>query len=461
MRQLRTVSHTAVFACLFAHLATAQARHHTPGHAPAPSHAAQPSLQSELAAAKAAGLPTTAAELQAPLPPADQNAAPVYQQLDKRLTASPFQGTEEQDVSNLIGPAIPSSAQVRTARAILRDHGDILALVHQAAAKPECVFQRDWSQGLLMGFIENVRMRSAARWLTAEAYLHAIDGQRPEAVRTQALVFQIARHAAQTPTQVANFAALAIGSIGLGGMERLLDLYGGDPAVVQAAGEAIDRWKVPSLAYALRGDYGVLAITIPMLRERGPELLTDLQAVALDSDSSFTLPGTVGQAWARGREAWSRFVDTNGAVLLRRARLAAAAGDLPYPQAESAMRTAASAGGDAYAILAKLIGPPYSLIVTRHSVVEARLQVDRGATAVLALRAQHRAWPASLAAVATPPTDPFSGRPVVFRVEGDGFVVYSVGESGKFTGGDPDHKPARTEILFRYPTPDYLRPSAG
>lgn len=61
-----------------------------------------------------------------------------------------------------------------------------------------------------------------------------------------------------------------------------------------------------------------------------------------------------------------------------------------------------------------------------------------------------------------PPLDPFSGKPLLYRMGAEGFVLYSVGENGKDDGGSDDEetitkglsKTTRTkDILVRYGKP--------
>ena len=82
----------------------------------------------------------------------------------------------------------------------------------------------------------------------------------------------------------------------------------------------------------------------------------------------------------------------------------------------------------------------------------AQEEVIMAAAGVLAHRARAGAFPDRLEqALATPPTDPFSGRPLQYRREGKGFVVYSVGPTGSFDGGRPGAPRARDQAYYRYP----------
>lgn len=86
--------------------------------------------------------------------------------------------------------------------------------------------------------------------------------------------------------------------------------------------------------------------------------------------------------------------------------------------------------------------------------LNAQEQVLMAAATALAARARMGVFPARLP---RPYTDPFNGQPLGYRREGkDGFVVYSVGPEGTFTGGKPgDELKTRNfrEAVFRYPRP--------
>jgi hypothetical protein len=84
---------------------------------------------------------------------------------------------------------------------------------------------------------------------------------------------------------------------------------------------------------------------------------------------------------------------------------------------------------------------------------QAKEQVLLAATGLLTYRASHPAFPPLLQkAFARPPYDPFTGAPLRYRVEANGFVVYSVGEHGTFerrpTSGTPQAMAAEGHFLF-------------
>src|SRR5262245_51563986 len=67
------------------------------------------------AEARRNGIPLQAAELQAALPPEDQNAAPLYTRLTTILTDHPL-SKEDQAVENLLSRSMPSKEMLEKAR---------------------------------------------------------------------------------------------------------------------------------------------------------------------------------------------------------------------------------------------------------------------------------------------------------------------------------------------------------
>jgi hypothetical protein len=89
--------------------------------------------------------------------------------------------------------------------------------------------------------------------------------------------------------------------------------------------------------------------------------------------------------------------------------------------------------------------------------IRAQEQVTFAGAEVLAYKARHGQWPDRLAQIDSyPPIDPYTGRPLKYRRIPDGFVVYSLGESGRDGGGQipaPDTPARDWKAVFRYPAP--------
>jgi hypothetical protein len=109
-------------------------------------------------------------------------------------------------------------------------------------------------------------------------------------------------------------------------------------------------------------------------------------------------------------------------------------------------------------LLNLIVFPVLTDCAAKPAQIQATFEITRAAAAVLAWKDRHGTFPPTLETALSPvPTDPFDGKPLRYRREGAGFVVYSIGKEGKFTGGAPDQKPGGWDILFRYPLPSYYK----
>ncbi|MCX5643131.1 MAG: hypothetical protein NTZ17_00350 [Phycisphaerae bacterium] len=94
----------------------------------------------------------------------------------------------------------------------------------------------------------------------------------------------------------------------------------------------------------------------------------------------------------------------------------------------------------------------------------ADMRVTRAGLALLQYKQAHSACSETLEALGLGELiDPFTDKPLHYRPEGEGFVVYSVGDDLKDNGGaprreredsDPRHKPIEYDIVWRFPNPE-------
>lgn len=415
-------------------------------------------FQQAVAEAKKVGLPMDVRGFQAPLPPESQNAATYYRQAMQLLHNKPF--TQEEtagvDVVKLGSPF--SETKSEAARRVLADRADLLRLTHRAARRERCVFIRNWnsSDPARILFPEFATMRQCMRLLAAESLLMAYDGKPLEAVRNLAEGFQIARHAASEPILISYLVGVAVDAITLRGMQIVLYMAGDRPEVAEAIAKTVEKsWQPLSLVPALRGEVGFQMQLIEMLRKEGPSGLAALQATTSGEET----PPRPDHLPTANPRAWNAIVDANGLLMLGNMRKMIAVADHPFPEADPVVRAAnqaATQGKDSSTALSAIIMPTFSEIVAKRAQIEAMADVTRASAAVLAYRGRHGEFPRTLAEVLSPvPTDAFDGKPLRYRQEGAGFVVYSVGRDSTFDGGTPNQKPDKSAVLFRYPRPAY------
>lgn len=400
----------------------------------------------ELASAKAQGLPTSMADLQKPLPPSDQNAAFLYTQLRLLLKAHPFTPQEEKAVTLAPG-TMPSQTQWPQIAAVLHKRADVMRLVHQAAARPQCVFRRDWTKAdpADILFPELATVRESARLLEVESLLMAHQGKRQQAVQNQALGFNIARHAASDPTLISYLVGVAVDAITLDGMKRILYLTGPDAATADAVRSVITRdWKPLSLSSALKTEFAFNLGEIAFLRKAGPAGLGTVSGGGVSVSTHEINTGT-----------WNALLDYNSVFMMREMERAIQAADRSYPEAKPSLDQFEAECTDkrhSARFLSAILAPSVSAVAGKRALLQAIVNIDLAGADVL-IQDAHTGHPPDT--LPSPASDPFTGKPLQYRREGAaGFVIYSVGADGHFDGGKPgEYQWKPYQVAFRYPGP--------
>jgi len=412
-------------------------------------------LAFQRAAARREGIPLTPAELQPPPPPSTLDAAPVYARLMHILREKPLDPRTDEIASGMGTQYLHTPAELATMRKILAERPEVMALIHEAADRPQCLFRRNWTLGLAVLTPEYPTLRKAERLLKAESYLLAQEGRYEEAITNQARGFRVARHAASDPTLIAYLVDLACEALTLEGMKDILYLAGPNADVANHVRMSVaalhPQWL---LRHALRGEVVVSMVSIDMLRRAGPQGLAEY----LTDDS----PAKRRRPTPAERRLCNALWDAAAADYLRQMRRAFAITERPalsglplFQQSDQqfAFRYSDSTTSPVHRVLAALTGV-YSPALLNGMLSDARAKVVIAGAAVLAYKASHMVLPDRVEqALPEPLLDPFSGEPLKYRREGDGFVVYSVGPSRKFDGGMPGEPIQGRHASFRYPAP--------
>jgi hypothetical protein len=416
------------------------------------------------AAARKAGIPLTPRELQKPVPPTAQNAAPDYRRLTQLLKEKPIGEAEDKIVADLGGDAVHSEADLGTLRKVLADHADVMELVHRAADKPQCNFNRDWSQATKLQFPENATMREAARLLRAESYLMAKDGNYHDAVANLARGFRIAGHAASDPYLIGYLVGVAIDAVTLRGMESILYLGGPNAAVADEVREAVAKNR-PALDFrkSMDGEAVALSVALAEMRRGGPRAVIEIMVAGKAASGEAAPPQAeipAKKLTPEEKRAWDSLMDAVEADLLHQIRLAAARAAKPFgvrkAGEQQAEATASIQTSNPIELFRSVLLPDFYRVDIAGLRARAREEALIAGAAVLAFRAKRGGFPDLLQeALPSVPQDPFSGKPLEYRRESraaaSGFVVYSVGPEGDFSGGKPGVKTAEPEAYFRYP----------
>ena len=413
-------------------------------------------LTRERALAEKDGIVTRADQLAQPLPPADKNAALLYTQLDalrKRKPLTYLPGTEMMTLRNSYSPA-----QISALQTMIEARPDIFALLHTAAAKPQCVFPSDPANPF--DFPEEYNgMRENARELRLESTLLGFQGKYPEAADNQLLGFRLTAHATSAPKMIGFYVGSAIDAIAVTSLQDILARAGPNAALDRKVSADILALPPLSLAHVLGGEPARTDAEFAIFRHASPAELAD----ALQLSGLQTAPPAAAFTPAEQAEL-NLLLDAAEADYLHQMRQIIPAAD--SSRTRHTVFTAAEARAEANSgdpiqtlsdklnpvvVTARIMGAMPTLGGLEQQIVQvaARRLVAAAGASVSAAKAQSGAFPANLPAQFV---DPFTTKPLGYRLEGtNGFVVYSPGSDGSFDGGKPGDKRDNRQVVFRYP----------
>lgn len=402
-------------------------------------------LARERALARQEGLAVFPAQLNRPLPPDDQNAAPLYRKAEAlrrgKLRLPNYAET-------LSAHYAYTPAQLARVQKIYDDNSEVIALLHQAADRPQCVFARDWTKDTFNYFPQFAGMRETARELKTESILLAAAGRYAEAVTNQTRGYRVAEHVASAPILVSYLVAVAINAITDSGMQDILTLAGPNADVDAQVGQAVTEGSARlSLRRGLSGEAALGDASFSLLRRGGP--------AALGSFLNDTpAPPRAAAFTPQERHFYANLLDAAEANYLHQMRAlvhkAGTPGEAAFARAGREAQT--PAGDLTQDVVQQFLPLQFDTLNALPEQDTVSRAIIRAAAAVLAARARTGAYPAVLPG-AFP--DPYNlAKPLGYRREGaGGFVVFSVGPDGKDDGGRPGDRAGyvRARNRFRYP----------
>lgn len=395
-------------------------------------------LEAELARARAAGEPLKLTELAPPPLPDSENAATLYLQAFQHFPEfRPEERDTEDDViwrfvstpePSLRRESRPTPAQVEL---LLAKYAADFRLIRQASLLPGCSFPVNWENPLGTFYPHLMKVSQATRLLTADALVAAYRGHGDAALEDLATVIRIGNHLSSEPTLAAQ--SLRQRSLGF--------VFAALPEIFAAAPpseEQLRRFRALLDAVDLKGPYlrglqgercqGLLFFDL--LRERGPAAAAEL-VDRPDLPQTFTTPG---RAFYRLVGLfWQPLLKLDEAWYLRHTQQKLDLAGEPYRQIEPTGRRPEDDQSRAipwYFLVSRFAAPDFSWAAARRDEALAELGLMQTALALQEYRIKHGEYPASFSELSLGPTtlsDPFSGKPFVYRRSADGCLLYSFG----------------------------------
>lgn len=409
---------------------------------------------------RAAGLPMTAAEIWPEAVAEADNAAPLLlrveqlvKEMEKRegcLRPCPGAGRQEGD------PALFDEAQLAELRAQMAwpQTQEVLQLLREAAGKPAARFERDYSKGPAIEMGAMTGLLSGTRWLGTAAWLKAKDGDASGALADLLACARLASFSlddtflitwlvgvtvdVMTTTMTGSvLAALPEGTFQLSEWQPLFDLWAAHAAGARARlvrafdGERIffGAWVFESLSNRrmLLGQKNTLR---ELLQPDGADYLFPWLLLPCVLPFNGFLAADHA-AYLRLMLGWSAAI------------AAFEPGGPANPRlTEQIPRTA---------LLTRLTAPALDGVIQRLGDYLVQMQLAVVGLALEEFRARNGAYPESLDELRLPPgsvTDPFGGKPFVYRPEKTSVLLYSIGQDGIDGGGQTRGKAGERDVVW-------------
>lgn len=400
-------------------------------------------LERELTSVREKGEPLTLREIAPPPLPDEENAALLYVKAFTLLPRTKGNGkkqiTDEDTVtySRFISdvPAKKHKVTLDQVREALNGTEAALALIRQAAAMPQARFPVDWEAGAAANFPHHSKLRSLSRLMAAHAKLSAIEGRPNVALDDIEAIIGMARHTLHEPILIGQLVGYACLNIASQTLEQVLDYTQPDIEdsrhLIQTLGQLDIR---TAYTRSLQGERAT-GLWIFNLREQNPREFLPMIRSADSPEGPFN-NGLVQGAYAVGAPIFKldqAFYLQYMAEQIEQSRLETS--EYQVLQDDDLSRYFPR-----YALISRLIAPTLSQATLRRNETLARIALCHWG---LALNAYHRlngAYPSTLKEAADTlkqelPEDPFTGKSLHYRPQGNGYLLYSVGGNRKDDGG--------------------------
>jgi len=409
-------------------------------------------IQRELAKIRARGEPVTLEELAPPEIPGAENAALIYEQ----ALAVYYEPSRENGINlgKISGkdPATWTEEDIAAIREDLQKNKDCLHLLHQAANFDKSRFPIDYTLGLRILLPHLSKMRNFARLLARDATLRAREGKIEEALESTRAGLRLRRGFLDEPILTSQLVRFAIDSLMFTTLQRILEENDASPEILRRLLKELDIEKDrAAFARSLQGERCFQIDTYEKMI-KDPALLAQMRSAGV-----YSSPPTISKAFrimaSLARPVFRR--DEIFALGIMQRMIEAA--KLPYHQAKADLGKIDQdiLNAPRYRTISKMLLPAITRAHLQEAQHEARIGLAQLALALKIYKAEKGKYPDRLDDLVPEilpelPKDPFTGKDFVYKREGEGFLVYSLGENETDEGGKWEEKnPYQHDIPWR------------
>ena len=426
-------------------------------------------LEGELEKIRAAGDPLTLREAAPPKVPNAQNAALVYMQALQHFKTErdEKEDPENRTIRRFIGEfrydEEPRSTLAEV-EPILAKHAEDFRLLKQASLMPACSFSVNWEDPVKADLSHLSWMRIAASFLAAKAIADARRGQSAAALEDFAVIVRMANHVAPEPDLVAQLARFRFFHYIHLTLPEVLSAALPNPAKARRFTDLLRQVDlVDPYVGALKGERCRQIFVYNLIRRDGPMTLLWLTQPIGTPQEQRSLPSRALNALLK--PLFQPFLKLDEIWLLKAMEEQIGLAPKSYAQLPRAVQPAHPGPGQTegpvdeqwdhipgYAVVARIMMPVFSRAMSRRDETKAELGLTQLALALKSFQLEHGEYPASLSELSAAgwslPADPFSGQPFVYRREGKGYLLYSIGPDLADSGGLDQKAAIRKTVEF-------------
>ncbi len=385
---------------------------------------------------RAAGRPMSAKEIIPPEVPPSENAAPLYESAFALLKSEAIGDKSLELFVTDAAKEYATQPDLNATRVAFENalanptFSQALKLVEQATTRTQCNFnlQYDLGTSLIIPHIDD--MLAFGFILKAKALLHAHRGEPQQAHATLETALRMADALRTEPVLISALVHNAKYRMALETLPALCAIAPPDDETAARLSALLDGVNpVAPFVRALDGERLLYGEWI-------------YNCFADESTDNFLGPeyGTWASRFAKRVLGYRPSLQLDHASFLRTYARFANDASRPFWKIQPSPRMNQEDEFPWYATVSRFVTVNFASGILSTVRIQALLRVSRTGLALLRHKLAHGSYPATLSEIDPAflpeiPLDPFTGTPLLYRTEGDGFLLYSIGQNLKDDGG--------------------------
>lgn len=407
-------------------------------------------LEAQLRTIRESGAPVTMADMGKPVVPPERNGAPLFLQAFETLKrAVPRGETSPPSIGRLVDAPDPTAdrALIASARKELALAAPAMELADRASRYPQWQFPVDWAAGAGAVYPHLAQMRHLERVVCAQALIAAMDGDKAQAVRSLELAYRMAIVPSQERTVIAQLVCYSLYRSASAATCEVLSIMKLPPAFERALAERLVTVNItPPLVRAMEGERAFQIWAYDYI------LSDSYGSLIYMSEGEDAPPAPVATFFSRLLLwEWRPLLYADECYDLRLMETVVDDAALPYRESHYAKHGAGEFPPEPpwWAFVARIAQPVFGRSQAVRDEAQAHLALACAGLGLQACRQQYGQYPDSLADLRARlgwkvPPDPFTGKDLIYRRQGRGYLLYSIGADLKDNQGRPRVRGSRS-----------------